>query len=158
MTKLLQQVATRLTDKSLRIATAESTAGGYLGHLLNLLPGSSKYFTGGVIAYTSQAKTDLLGVPGGTIKENGSVSAQTVLAMAEGARKILKTDIAIAESGTAGPTGGTPAKPAGTVFIAIDTADGYQLAERCYWDTDRIGFKQSTATAALKMVLAYLSR
>jgi len=156
--RIEEEVARLLTEKGLHVVTAESTTGGYIGHLLNLVPGSSKYFTGGVIAYTSQAKSEVLGVPMSTIEQEGSVSAQTVLAMAKGARGLLKADIAIAESGTAGPTGGSPQKPAGTVFIAIDTKDGYQLAERCQWDTDRMGFKERTAEAALGLVRTYLQR
>ena len=158
MARIEEEVAALLTDKGLTIVTAESTTGGYIGHLLNLVPGSSKYFIGGVIAYNTRAKTEVLKVPKETIEHEGSVSAQTALAMAQGARRLMHADIAVSETGTAGPTGGSPEKPPGTVFIAIDVGDGYQLAERYVWDTDRMGFKERTAEAALELVRHYLRR
>ncbi len=158
MARIEEEVARLLTEKGLKIVTAESTTGGYIGHLLNLVPGASKYFIGGVTAYTTKAKTSVLNVPASTIEQNGSVSAQTALAMAEGARLLLEADIGIGESGTAGPTGGSAERPRGTVFVAISAKDGYQLAERFLFDTDRMGFKERTAEAALDLVKHYLSR
>ena len=100
----------------------------------------------------------VLHVPEATLKESGSVSAQTTLAMAEGVLELMGVDIGISESGVAGPGGGSGQHPVGTVFIAIVARDGYQLAERNVWQGDRISFKQQTAQAALEMVRHYLSR
>ena len=156
MPRIEEEVGDLLTKKGLTIATAESTTGGYIGHLLNLVPGSSKYFIGGVIAYNTRVKTEVLKIPAETIEHEGSVSAQTALVMARGARELLQADIGISETGIAGPSGGSPEKPKGTVFIAIDAKDGYQLVERFVWDTDRMGFKERTAEAALELVRHYL--
>ncbi len=158
MPKIEEEVAALLTQKKLTIVTAESTTGGYIGHLLNSVPGSSKYFPGGVIAYNTRVKVKVLKVPQSTIDNDGSTSAQTALAMARGARELLEADIAISETGIAGPTGGSPQKPMGTVFIAISTREGYELAERHVWSGDRQGFKERTAEAALALARHYLKR
>ena len=152
------ETAELLKQRGLTIATAESTTGGYIGHLLNNVPGASKFFPGGIIAYNTKAKTELLGVPLSTIENDGSVSAQTALAMAHGIRELLDTDIGVGETGIAGPTGGSQEKPQGTVFIAITTKDGYQLAERYVFDGGRVEFKKRTADAVLTLVLHYLGR
>ncbi len=158
MPSIEEQVAEALTARRLTIATAESTTGGYIGHLLNNVPGSSKYYIGSVVAYHTKPKVDLLKVPEHVIKEAGSVSAQCALAMAQGVRQLLGTDIGVSETGIAGPTGGRPDRPVGTVFIAISAKDGYELAERCVFQTDRIGFKERTAEAVLALVQHYLKR
>ena len=152
----LEEIAKVLTERKLTIGTAESTTGGYIGHLLNNPPGSSKYFVGGVVAYHTKPKIEVLKVAKGVIESAGSVSAQTALAMAQGVRNVLDVDVGIGETGIAGPTGGSDARPVGTVFIAISTRDGYELVERHVWDTDRLGFKEKTAEAALALVRHYL--
>ncbi len=153
-----EEVAGMLAERGLKIATAESTTGGYIGHLLNSVPGASKFFPGGVIAYNSHAKTTVLKVPPETIDNAGSVSAQTALAMAQGAREVMDTDIGVGETGIAGPTGGSDDKPRGTVFIAISVRDGYELAERYVFDEGRERFKEHTAEAVLSLVRHYLKR
>ncbi len=156
--RLEERIGEQLAQRQLTIVTAESTTGGYIGHLLNNVPGSSRYFPGGVVAYRSRPKIDLLKVPESVIKGGGSVSAQCALSMAQGVRALFDADIGVAETGIAGPTGGSPEKPLGTVFIAISTRDGYELAERNVWDTDRVGFKERTAEAVLTLVQYYLDR
>lgn len=153
-----EQVAEALIKAGKRIAVAESTTGGYIGHLLNNVPGSSKYFIGGVVAYSNQPKIHVLKVPEHVLKEAGSVSAQTALAMAQGVRALMQADIGVAETGIAGPSHGSPEKPVGTVFMAISTKDGYELVERSVWNTDRIGFKEKTADAVFSLIEHYLSR
>lgn len=140
------------------IATAESTTGGYIGHLINNAPGSSKYYVGSVVAYHTRLKQSLLNVPEGILKDVGSVSAQVVLAMAQNVREVMGTDIGVSESGIAGPTGGNAEKPLGTVFIAISTRDGYELVERYVFNQGRMEFKVKTAEAVLDLIRHYLDR
>lgn len=111
----------RLSALSLSVATAESCTGGNIAHELTLIPGASGSVRGGVVAYSNAVKTALLGVPAGIIEANGAVSIPVVEAMAAGARQALGSDVAIATSGIAGPGGGTPEKPVGTVCVAVAT-------------------------------------
>ncbi len=110
-----------LKQKGMTIATAESCTGGRLAAALNALSGSSAYYKGSVVAYDNTIKEKVLGVHHSTLMESGAVSEQTVRQMAEGVRTLMHTDYAIATSGIAGPTGGTPDKPVGTVWIAWAT-------------------------------------
>ncbi|MBK7212619.1 MAG: competence/damage-inducible protein A [Bacteroidales bacterium] len=112
-----------LLKKHATLATAESCTGGNIAQMITSIPGSSAYFKGGIVAYSNEIKVNLLGVREGTLMNHGAVSSETVIEMAAGARKNLKTDFAIAVSGVAGPDGGTPEKPVGTVWIAIATPD-----------------------------------
>jgi nicotinamide-nucleotide amidase len=105
------------------ISTAESCTGGYMAHMITSVPGSSEYFKGSVISYANEVKINVLGVKRETIEKHGAVSQETVEQMAANVRKKLNTDYSIAVSGIAGPTGGTPEKPVGTVWIAIATPD-----------------------------------
>lgn len=112
-----------LKEKGLTVSTAESCTGGNIAHYFTLNPGSSEYFKGGVVAYSNDLKTKLLGVDPEIIAAKGAVSQEVVEAMAKGARQSMDTDFAIATSGIAGPDGGTPEKPVGTVWIAVAGAD-----------------------------------
>ena len=108
-----------LQAKGATLATAESCTGGKIASLITAVPGSSNYFKGGVIAYGNNIKINVLGVAAETLALNGAVSKEVVQQMAEGARLLMKTDYAVATSGIAGPGGGTPEKPVGTVWIAV---------------------------------------
>lgn len=103
----------------LTLALAESCTGGYLSSLLTLIPGASKYFLGSVVSYQNEVKKNLLKVKRTTLENEGAVSAKCVVEMARGAQKLFQSDISIAISGIAGPTGGSKAKPVGTVHIAL---------------------------------------
>ena len=121
----LEALAGRLLkQQGMTIATAESCTGGRLAAALNALSGSSAYYMGSVVAYDNSIKEQVLGVQRDTLMQYGAVSEQTVLQMAEGVRTLMHTDFAIATSGIAGPTGGTPDKPVGTVWIAWATPIG----------------------------------
>ena len=123
--------------------------------MLNELSGSSAFYKGSVVAYANETKMDVLGVKEQTIKEFGAVSEQTVRQMADGVRELLKTDVAIATSGIAGPTGGTPDKPVGTVWIAWATPEG-TTAECFHLGGDREQVTDRACTAALaKFLIAY---
>ena len=119
-----------LTQQGMTIATAESCTGGRLAAALNAQSGSSAYYMGSVVAYDNSVKTNILGVSPETLNSEGAVSESTVRQMAEGVRALLHTDYAIATSGIAGPTGGTPDKPVGTVWIAWATPNGTEA--KCY--------------------------
>ena len=113
-----------LKQQGKTIATAESCTGGRLAAALNAESGASSYYMGSVVAYDNTIKEQVLGVPHDILMEEGAVSEQTVRKMAEGVRMLMHTDYAIATSGIAGPTGGTPDKPVGTVWIAWATPEG----------------------------------
>ncbi|MBS2097400.1 competence/damage-inducible protein A [Carboxylicivirga linearis] len=114
-----QLLGEMLKKEGKTIATAESCTGGYIGHLLTSIPGSSVYFRGGIIAYENEIKERLLGVCKNDLLKYGAVSQPVVEQMALGAKKVLGTDYSIATSGIAGPDGGSEEKPVGTVWIAI---------------------------------------
>jgi len=112
-------VADLLRTNNLTVSTAESCTGGTVAQMLTSIPGASAYFMGGIVAYSNDVKVAELGVEPSVLAEHGAVSEATVIAMANGARKKFGTDYAISLSGVAGPDGGTPEKPVGTVWIAI---------------------------------------
>ena len=118
------QVGQLLREKGVTVATAESCTGGEIAHLLTSVPGSSDYFKGSVVAYANELKVNVLGVNPADIEREGVVSEPVVLQMAEGVRRVMGTDYAVATSGVAGPAGGTPEKPVGTVWIGVATPRG----------------------------------
>jgi nicotinamide-nucleotide amidase len=116
-------VGRALRENRLTISVAESCTGGHLAHMITSVPGSSSYFMGGIVAYANEVKVGELGVHPDTLTEHGAVSEQTVIEMAQGARHKFGTDIGLSTSGIAGPDGGTPEKPVGTVWIAYADKD-----------------------------------
>jgi PncC family amidohydrolase len=144
-----------LRQSKLKLAVAESCTGGLIGHRITNVPGSSEYFTGGVIAYAYEAKVSLLGVSWDTLQTYGAVSRETVLEMAAGARLSLEADIALSVSGIAGPGGGLPNKPVGTVWIGLAAPDGKWARIFCFTG-DREQNKFASSEAALAMLLEYL--
>ena len=116
--KTEEKVGELLKAKNFSLSTAESCTGGGIAALITSVPGSSEYFKGGIVAYSNEIKADLLHVSVETLAQYGAVSRETVVEMVKGAMKTLKTDCAVATSGIAGPGGGTPEKPVGTVWIA----------------------------------------
>lgn len=112
-----------LQDRGQTLVTAESCTGGNLGRMITTHPGSSAHYRGGVVAYSNDLKQSLLGVPAPVLIDHGAVSEETVMAMAEGAARRMGADYAIATSGIAGPGGGTPEKPVGTIWIAVATPE-----------------------------------
>jgi PncC family amidohydrolase len=118
--KLLEDIGILLRKRGWTISTAESCTGGLISSFLTSIPGSSDYFAGGVIAYSNEIKTNLLSVSPRTLKKFGTVSEETVKEMAQGVKRLLKTDVGISSSGIAGPTGGTEKKPVGTVALGVD--------------------------------------
>jgi len=150
------QVGRRLQERKLKLALAESCTGGLIGHRITDLPGSSEFFWGSIVAYAYEAKVALLGVSWDTLNLRGAVSAETVLEMARGARRVLSTDIGVSVSGIAGPGGGTEEKPVGTTWIGLVTGDGV-WAKPYRFSGDRGQNKASAADAALQLLLDYLN-
>jgi nicotinamide-nucleotide amidase len=121
---LSMAIGRMLVKSSQTLAVAESCTGGNIAHFLTSNPGSSAYFKGGVVAYSNEIKSSLLGVPSGIINEFGAVSREVAEAMALGALKVIQADYSIATTGIAGPDGGTEEKPVGTVWIAVAGPSG----------------------------------
>jgi len=155
--KLEERLGEFLRGGGLTIAVAESCTGGLLGNLITDVPGSSDYFRGGIIAYQNDVKERLLGVPAQVLAAVGAVSEETARAMARGVRNLLKSDIGVGITGIAGPGGGTPDKPVGLVYIAVE---GHRGAEcrRFQWDGTRLENKARSANAALELVLSLLEK
>lgn len=150
-----QLIAQRLTTTHKTLATAESCTGGLVAHTLTNIPGSSAWFMAGVTAYSYEAKTNLLGIPKAMLQKHGAVSAPVARAMAQGARRRLKTDFAIALTGIAGPGGGTKTKPVGLVFIAATSAKKILIRKFVFKGT-RLQVKKQAAQEALNMLLRLL--
>lgn len=148
---LAKVIGRKLLEKNWQLGTAESCTGGYIAHLLTEVAGSSAYYPGSVVAYSYEMKEKLLGVPKSLLETEGAVSEACVKAMAEGALDTLGVDIAVAVSGIAGPGGGTPDKPVGTVWMAVATREK-TLAAKHIFGRDRLKNIQLTATYALNMV------
>jgi nicotinamide-nucleotide amidase len=140
-----------LREKKKTLCTSESCTGGNIAHLITCIPGSSDYFVGSVIAYSNSVKTQLLGIDERIIEKEGAVSEPVIQAMAEGAKRILKTDYCVATSGIAGPGGGTPEKPVGTIWIAVASGSG-TVAEKHTFGTDRVANITRFSLVALNML------
>jgi len=154
--KLEQVVGDLLATNGLHVAAAESCTGGLLTSRLTDVPGSSRYVDESVIAYSNESKTELLGVPAELLNAHGAVSEPVALAMADGIRARARADVGIGVTGIAGPTGGTPEKPVGTVVVAVTTASDRRCRTfRFYGERALVKFQASQA--ALDMVRRMLA-
>jgi nicotinamide-nucleotide amidase len=149
---LEEAVVKLLVERRKTLAIAESCTGGYLAHRITNVPGASAVLRAGYVTYSNEAKTAAVGVPAGLISEHGAVSAQVAGAMAEGARARGESDFALATTGIAGPSGGTPQKPVGTVFIALAGCGFATQIEKRFFPDDRASFKELTGQTALEML------
>jgi nicotinamide-nucleotide amidase len=141
--------------KNLRLSVAESCTGGYLGHLITSVSGSSQYFLGGAITYSNDLKMNLLGVKKETLDSQGAVSEQTVHEMIEGSLRVIGSDISIAISGVAGPSGGSEEKPVGTVYVGVGNRDKKYI-RKYQFTKDREKNIQFSAVVALIMLRKFL--
>jgi nicotinamide-nucleotide amidase len=141
----------RLLDGRLRVATAESCTGGMIAQLLTSVAGSSATFTGGAVVYANDEKVRQLGVAPATLAAHGAVSEATVREMAAGARERFGVDLAVAVSGVAGPDGGTPDKPVGTVWLAVDRR-GEIVTKQLTWPGTRDQVRTLAAWWGLAML------
>lgn len=138
--------------EELSLATAESCTAGNVAAAITAIPGSSKFYKGGIVAYSNEIKQNLLGVSAETLDTCGAVSEETVIEMVKGALKAFDADFAVATSGIAGPTGGTPEKPIGTVWIAAGNKDKVVTEKIC----EDNGREQNVHNATVKVL--YLLR
>jgi nicotinamide-nucleotide amidase len=146
------RLAEALAKQGLTLATAESCTGGGLSHLLTSIPGASAFFIGGIIAYQNDIKVKLLGVPQAALVDHGAVSSPTAGAMAEGCRDRFDTDIAVSITGIAGPGGGSPEKPVGTVFVAVAVDQRTRIVAHLF-PGNREQVRQAAIAAALNLIL-----
>ena len=144
-----QALAEALRAEGLRLVTAESCTGGLIAGACTALAGSSDWFERGMVTYSNEAKTELLGVPAELIARHGAVSEEVALAMAEGAIAHSHADLALAVTGIAGPSGGSPAKPVGTVWLAWAVRGGWAEARLLQLSGDRAGIRLQTVLEAL---------
>jgi nicotinamide-nucleotide amidase len=146
---LAGEVADEVQRCRLMLVTAESCSGGWIAKTLTDLPGSSAWFDTGVVTYSYEAKEALLGVNPRTLEHTGAVSEETVLEMVSGALARFGAGVAVAVTGIAGPSGGTPDKPVGTVWIGWKRRGGYGHAQLFHFPGDREAVRRQTVAAAL---------
>ena len=147
-----------LREKRLTLSVAESCTGGLLANRITNVPGSSDVFNMGVVSYSNQSKSKLLGVPEDMIIEHGAVSEEVAKAMAEGIRRVSGSDVSVGITGIAGPAGGTPTKPVGLVYMSL-CIDGRTQITKNQFPGGREDVKQRSTQVALNMIrLALLTR
>ena len=153
---LAPQVVRQFTEKGLTLGTAESLTAGLIAATVADVSGASAVLMGGVVSYDPRVKHEVLGVSQEVIDTVGVVSEACALQMADGARKLLKVDVALSATGVAGPTGGTAENPVGTVWLGVSTAEG-TIARRFQFDGDRQSVRRQTAETALRLALDVLA-
>ncbi|MGH2620665.1 MAG: CinA family protein [Anaerolineales bacterium] len=144
-------VGEALRQRGWKLAVGESCSGGLVAYRITTVPGSSDYFLGGVVAYSNEAKTQLLGVTPATLEQYGAVSPQTASEMARGARRAFSAEVGVAITGIAGPGGATLDKPIGLTLIAVNTPQG-EWVERFVFVGDRTSNQRASAQAALELL------
>ena len=153
---LAERVGRALEERGLMLATAESCTGGWVAEAVTMVPGSSAWFDRGFVTYTYVSKREMLGVSGETLEQHGAVSESVVSQMVDGALARSHAKVALAVSGTAGPSGGTPEKPVGTVCFAWGVKDGALRAETRHLSGDREAVRRQSVAHALEGVLAMI--
>ena len=155
MASLEQGVAKLLREKGLTLGVVESATGGLLSHLITNVPGSSDYYQGSITAYSNQIKIKVVGVREETIKKYGAVSHEVAKEMAHGGRRVLASDICLADTGIAGPGGASPEKPVGLFYLSLSCESGTQSRKHTF-SGDREQNKPDAAQAALVWLKEYL--
>lgn len=148
----LQTLADLLRTKKYMVGTAESCTGGLIATMMTEVCGSSCWFKGAVVAYSNDIKMSVLHVPAETLVAHGAVSEETALAMVSGVKNVLDIDIAVAVTGIAGPTGGTPEKPLGTVWIGYAVGNKI-FAQHHVFKGNRTDVRNQTASAAITTLI-----
>lgn len=149
LNQLAREAAASVLAQRLMLVTAESCTGGWIAKTLTDLPGSSAWFDAGVVTYSYEAKEALLGVNPRTLERTGAVSEETGLEMVSGALARFGAGVAVAVTGIAGPSGGTPDKPVGTVWVGWKRRGGYAQARLFHFPGDREAIRRQTVAAAL---------
>ena len=153
---LVEAVADALTNESYTLAVAESCTGGLIAKRITDFPGSSTYFRGGVVAYADQIKIELLGVDEAVLVENGAVSEVVAAGMGRGVADLLNADVGVGITGIAGPEGGTPEKPVGTVWYAVSVKGAVRASHRVF-SGDREAVRERASQAALRLLYQTLA-
>jgi nicotinamide-nucleotide amidase len=153
--QLVQEVSARLLGRGWKMVTAESCTGGWIAKCCTDQAGSSAWFERGFVTYSNAAKQDLLGVDAATLESAGAVSREVALQMTEGARRRAGADVAVAVTGIAGPDGGTPEKPVGTVWFAW-SVNGQSEAEKVHFAGDRDAVRRRSVAHALQGLIGHL--
>jgi nicotinamide-nucleotide amidase len=154
---LAQTIAAVCSQRGATLISAESCTGGWIAKTLTDIAGSSSWFECGIVAYSYEAKEALLGVRPETLEHHGAVSRETVIEMVSGALARYGATVAVAVTGIAGPSGGTPDKPVGTVWIGWKRRGGYAQSELYHFDGDREAVRRQTVAAALRGVQRILT-
>ena len=152
---LIGRISERLLERHWHLAVAESATGGLMGHQITRVPGSSRYFLGGVIAYANEVKESALNVRRESLLRWGAVSAQVAMEMATGARQLTGAEVALSTSGIAGPTGATPEKPIGLYYVGLATPEERWCWRHVFGD-DRHDNNERAARAAFNHLLMIL--
>lgn len=153
---LAERVGRALKERDLMITTAESCTGGWVAEAITMVPGSSAWFERGFVTYTYISKREMLGVGGDTLERHGAVSEEVVREMAQGAIDRSHAQVSIAVSGVAGPSGGSPDKPVGTVCFAWAVRRGEVKTETRRFDGDRESVRKQSVVHALERVLGLI--
>ena len=153
---LAEKTGRALEQRGIMLATAESCTGGWIAEAITMVPGSSAWFDRGFVTYTNDAKREMLGVRAETLERHGAVSEPVVLEMVAGALKASRARVTIAVSGVAGPSGGSPQKPVGTVCFAWAVEDRAPRAETRLLPGDREAVRRQSVVHALEVLLALL--
>ena len=158
MASIEEEVGQLLSDKGLTIAVSEACTAGLIGSMLCSVPGCSRYFYGGVIAYTGGSKTKVLGIPEELLQRETSVSPVIALEMAKRGRELFGADVGVSTTGVAGPSGGSSGRPIGFFYVGVSAVDGYEATKELQWNGDRNANREHTAWAALDLVKEYLGQ
>ena len=150
------ELAGILSAQGKTVSVAEADTCGLVGYMLGSVPGASRWFPGGVIAYTGGLKEKILGVPEELYDTHGSVSEEMAIAMAKGVRELTGTDYAVSVTGVTGPAQGSSSSPIGTFFIGLSVKDGGNQAIEIHVDGDRDATKHAAAQAALDLLGRHL--
>ena len=154
--ELAERAGRALEASGLMLTTAESCTGGWIAEAVTMVPGSSAWFERGFVSYTYISKREMLGVRGETLEQHGAVSEPVVRQMVEGALSRSHAQVAVAVSGTAGPSGGTPQKPVGTVCFAWALKDSEPRSETRHFMGDREAVRRQSVVHALEVLIGLL--
>ena len=152
----VEKIAEILTDREKTVSVAEADTAGLIGYMLGSIPGSSKYFPGGVIAYTGGLKEKILGVPDDVAPTHGTVSSEMAKGMARGVRELTGTDYAVSTTGVTGPAAGRAGLPIGTFWVGLAVKDGEDSAIEIHVEGDRDATKHGAAHSAIDLLGRHL--
>ncbi len=153
---LIESLAALLVEQGSTIGTVESATGGLISHLITDIPGSSNFFSGSIISYSNEIKSNIVGVAPANLARYGAVSAVVAEEMAAGGRRLLGVDFCLSDTGIAGPGGGSPDKPVGLFYLGLSCQEG-TFSREYHFSGDRTENKQAAARAALGWLKDFLS-